>query len=428
MKIIISESQYNLILEQKSDKAMDAQAKAIGTLTNSIDKHTLMTILAIGSVFIPVVGPFISAGIGLADAGMYYQEGDSKSAGLTAVLSMLPFVGSIVTKIPGVKQLGVKGMAAFASKLSSGSKLTKGEYEIAIAIKNNQGLINSELKSVSSVLSNIKVYVDKFRPSYIQRFGQQKYDELLQNLLSKKITKEEFIQSLKTSQKATPELSNFATKYGIKFTNDELYLIKRTSDGILNGKESQIMLVNTKNGLKKINVFTSDFKNFIKRNPNFKGTDGFVSGDNIFLNKNLIQNFDSQRLQELIGHELAHIKDPAMVSSKLKSTYGTGVKNYNLHPFEVNAVTSASLQNLTNTAKSWMKYLPKEQLIGYLDDIIRYTKGEKLFDTNSLKMIGQDGLDQLVLYYKNDKKVYRDLLTKLAKQANYLISQVNIAM
>jgi Tat protein secretion system quality control protein TatD with DNase activity len=117
-----------------------------------------------------------------------------------------------------------------------------------------------------------------------------------------------------------------------------------------------------------------------------------------------------------------------MVSSKLKSTYGKGVKNYNLHPFEVNAVTSASLQNLTNTAKSWMKYLPKEQLIGYLDDIIRYTKGEKLFDTNSLKMIGQDGLDQLILYYKNDKKVYRDLLTKLAKQANYLKSQVNIAM
>ena len=59
---------------------------------------------------------------------------------------------------------------------------------------------------------------------------------------------------------------------------------------------------------------------------------------------------------------------------------------------------------------------------------IRYTKGEKLFDTNSLKMIGQDGLNQLVLYYKNDKKVYRDLLTKLAKQANYLKSQVNIAM
>ena len=428
MKIIISESQYNLILEQKSDKAMDAQAKAIGTLTNSIDKHTLMTILAIGSVFIPVVGPFISAGIGLADAGMYYQEGNSKSAGLTAVLSMLPFVGSIVTKIPGVKQLGVKGMAALASKLSSGSKLTKGEYEIAIAIKNNQGLINSELKSVSSVLSNVKGYVDKFRPSYIQRFGQQKYDELLQNLLSKKITKEEFIQSLKTSQKATPELSNFATKYGIKFTNDELNLIKRISDGILNGKESQIMLVNTKNGLKKITVFTWDFEKFIKWRPDLKGSTAFASGNEITLNKKIIQNIDSQRLQELIGHELAHIKDPAMVSSKLKSTYGKGVKNYNLHPFEVNAVTSASLQNLTNTAKSWMKYLPKEQLIGYLDDIIRYTKGEKLFDTNSLKMIGQDGLDQLILYYKNDKKVYRDLLTKLAKQANYLKSQVNIAM
>jgi hypothetical protein len=139
---------------------MDAQAKAISNLPSEY-KRTLLTIFGIGAAFIPVVGPFISAGIGLADAGMYYQEGNSKSAGLTAVLSMLPFVGSIVTKIPGVKQLGVKGMAALASKLSSGSKLTKGEYEIAIAIKNNQGLINSELKSVSSVLSNVKGYVDK---------------------------------------------------------------------------------------------------------------------------------------------------------------------------------------------------------------------------------------------------------------------------
>jgi hypothetical protein len=75
-----------------------------------------------------------------------------------------------------------------------------------------------------------------------------------------------------------------------------------------------------------------------------------------------------------------------------------------------------------------MKYLPKDQLIGYLDDIIRYTKGQKIFDPNSLKMIGQDGLDQLVLYYKNDKKIYRSVLTKLAQQAEYLKSQVNIAM
>jgi hypothetical protein len=118
-----------------------------------------------------------------------------------------------------------------------------------------------------------------------------------------------------------------------------------------------------------------------------------------------------------------------MVSSKLNKTYNTSsVKNYNLHPYEINAVTSAALQTLTNTTKSWMKYLPKEQLMGYLDDILRYTKGEKVFDANSLKMIGQDGLDQLILYYKNDKKTYRNVLTKIAKQANYLKSQVNIAM
>jgi hypothetical protein len=231
----------------------------------------------------------------------------------------------------------------------------------------------------------------------------------------------------KSSKNAKPELANFATKFGIKLTQDELTIIKRISDGVTNSKPSQIMLVNTNKGLKKITVTVLDSKQISKFADG--SATGFASGDQIVLNKDMIKNFNSQKLQELIGHELAHIKDPAMVSSKLKSTYNlNSLKNYNLHTLEVNAVKSASLQNLTTTTKNWMKYLPKDQLIGYLDDIIRYTKGQKIFDPNSLKMIGQDGMDQLVLYYKNDKKIYRSVLTQLAQQAEYLKSQVNIAM
>jgi hypothetical protein len=444
MKIIIKESQHNFLLEQ-SDYIMDKRANVIANVAGirsdkdyqkidksidkahqgkAIDAHTLMTVLAIGTAFIPVAGPFISAAISLGDAALYYNEGDKKSAGLTAAFSMIPFIG----KIPGVKELGSKGMSLLASKISKGVKtFSPAEIKVLNAVKQNESIIKQGLTNASNKISPITKEIQSFKPAYIKRYGQESYDNLLRNYISGTSDKNYFIQTLKSSKKANPKLANFATKFGIKLTQDELTIIKRISDGVIANKPSQIMLVNTNKGLKKITVTVLDSKQISKFAPT--DTIGLASGDQIVLNKDLMKNYNSQKLQELIGHELAHIKDPAMVSSKLKSTYNiNSLKNYNLHPLEVNAVKSASLQNLTTTTKDWMKYLPKDQLIGYLDDIIRYTKGQKIFDPNSLKMIGQDGLDQLVLYYKNDKKIYRSVLTKLAQQAEYLKSQVNIAM
>jgi hypothetical protein len=454
MKIIITESQHNFLLEQfpepgdkgfETKKPTKSQQKrsddyaeeggikneptnvSIQGFYNPKDKHKYLTILQIGTAFIPYVGPFISAGIGLYDAKVYYDEGDKTSAGLTAAFSMLPFAGSIVMKIPGVKQLGVKGMSSLASKLASKSPLTKAELEVANSIVKLEPQIQKELMKITPKLTTVTKELKLHKANYIKRYGQESYEKLFRDYISGNSDKNYFIQTLKSSKKANPELANFATKFGIKLTQDELKIIKRISDGVIGNKPSQIMLVNTNKGLKKITVTVLDSKQISKFAP--ADTIGLASGDQIVLNKDLIKNYNSQRLQELIGHELAHIKDPALVSSKLKSTYNLdSLKNYNLHPLEVNAVKSASLQNLTTTTKDWMKYLPKDQLIGYLDDIIRYTKGQQIFDRNSLKMIGQDGLDQLVLYYKNDKKIYRSILTKLAQQAEYLKSQVNIAM
>ena len=154
MRIIITERQYRLINEQ-SDYMMDRRGNAIANATGirsdkdyervnkmlddalpkgKIDPHTLMTVLAIGTAFIPVVGPFISAGIGLADAAMYYKEGDKTSAGVTAAFSMIPFIG----KIPGVKELGSKGMALLGSKLAKGIKVfSPAETKILNTIKQN---------------------------------------------------------------------------------------------------------------------------------------------------------------------------------------------------------------------------------------------------------------------------------------------------
>ena len=210
MKYVITESQYNKLLVNEygwyPGYAKDVEASNNWYKQNA---HTVNMVLGIGAAFIPVVGPFISAAIGFADAALYYKEGDTKSAGITAALSMLPYIGSVVSKIPGVKQLGVKGMAALANKLNSGGKnLTKVESEIVSSLSAEKNLVNSELNSASKILNSVGKNIDPLRTSYISKYGQSKYDELLSSLLSKKITPENFTKSLQGSSSAVGKISN----------------------------------------------------------------------------------------------------------------------------------------------------------------------------------------------------------------------------
>jgi hypothetical protein len=111
--------------------------------------HEVNTVLAIGAFFIPFVGPAVSAGIGLADAGQYYKEGDTKMAGMVGMFSILPGVGTVVSKIPGVKTLGAKGMAALAKKITLGSKITNPtEVEVVTQIAKYKDLIKAEMGKI----------------------------------------------------------------------------------------------------------------------------------------------------------------------------------------------------------------------------------------------------------------------------------------
>jgi hypothetical protein len=211
MKIIISESQYNNILEMtKLDIVTNNVYKKNIQINEFLmfptpvigvpDSHTIMTVLAIGTAFIPIVGPFISAGIGIADAAMYYNEGDKKTAGVVGALSILPFIGPVVSKIPGIKQLGKKGMSLLASKISKGgTNLSSTEKEILKVIEKEKNLINAELKSASEILKPMGKNIDGLRKKYILKYGEGKYDLLLGSLLSKKITPKAFTQRLQSA-------------------------------------------------------------------------------------------------------------------------------------------------------------------------------------------------------------------------------------
>lgn len=115
--------------------------------------HEINTVLAIGALFIPFVGPAVAAGIsggiGLMDAAQYYKEGDTKMAGMVGMFSILPGVGTVVSKIPGVKTLGAKGMAELAKKLTLGSKITNPtEIEVVTQIAKYKNLIKAEMEKI----------------------------------------------------------------------------------------------------------------------------------------------------------------------------------------------------------------------------------------------------------------------------------------
>ena len=112
--------------------------------------HLLLPIAEIGSMFIPVIGPFLAMGFGLGDAALYAKEGDKTSAGISAAFSVLPGIGAIATKIPGIKQLGKEGMEQLGKKVigKEAGALTKTEQEVLQDISKNQKLIKQETASV----------------------------------------------------------------------------------------------------------------------------------------------------------------------------------------------------------------------------------------------------------------------------------------
>lgn len=189
MKIIITESQYHFLVEQEtpqggritntdikkaerdrlynntqkfvdstavSFKGIDGKQKSTTTSMKvdkikPIDPHTMMTILQIGTAFIPLVGPFISAGIGLADAAQYYQEGDTKTAGLVAMFSVIPGIGGLASKL-GLTKWGAKAMGQIGKKISLGQKLLPAEIQVANKVVQNNKLIQSEIKNLRKIV------------------------------------------------------------------------------------------------------------------------------------------------------------------------------------------------------------------------------------------------------------------------------------
>jgi hypothetical protein len=481
MKIIVTESQYRLLSEQ-SDYAMDRRGNALLNATGirsdkdykkvnqiisnaqksmgNADPHVVLAILGIGAAFIPVAGPFISLGIGLLDSGLYYKEGDKTSAGISAVFSLLPFVG----KIPGVKETSSAVWKAIASKMASGAVLAKAESELVKQVASNAGSIQTLVSSASKKLSPLVKQITELKPEYIKRYGQEAYEKLMRDFISGVSDQDYFLQTLKAGQKAAPELANFVTRFGIKFGPAEVEQIHKIAAQVFDDDTVKQVFLNSKTGPRTIKVYTVPRSLVVQKLPASADASMFAdtAGNAVYIIKDNIKNLSPKNIKDFLTHEFAHIKDPSTVKSpayikkyatealegmknwaiaddltrlglkdKSQTFLNKAIQQYYLNPNEIIANNTMVLQNFATNSKNLGNIMNKNELIKGLDGVINWSKGSVVSWTDDVsRLLGY--YDQTISnhfkYLSQNPVEYRKFLAKLAQQAEYLKSQVKIAM
>jgi hypothetical protein len=480
MKYVITERQYKVITEQVNGinsptLTPTSQSSLLKPTMNvasgvkdvqDISMHTVLEIAGIASAFVPFAGPFLSAGIGLYDAKLYYDEGDTKSAAITGAFSMIPFIG----KIPGVKELGAKGMALLGSKLAKGAAMggkvlnkavafSKSEIKVLNAIKQSEALIKQGLENASTKLSpSVVKSVESLKPTFIKKFGQQKYDDLLSKYIQGKITKESFLKSLNSATGDTYKMAKMAVQSGLKFSKAELNGISELASLIKQGEESVLKLELTVNGVnREIDVIVNSFPK-----QTFKGK--AVGRNRIYMNLDKLAGKSVEEIRQVLSHEAAHIKDPSMVSQVYRDSYNTTRKlvdaadkkfnylataaektgkgvgdavkagedfvgqfqKYQFHPQEIVANNQMVLNNMATEIEGLISQIGPEGVKKELNNLINYASGKQALSKENLRLLGNKGSEHLTGLYKYNKKYYQDFLKKIAKQSEYLKSQLNL--
>jgi hypothetical protein len=159
MRYVITERQYRLISEQAPPTLTSSnQSSSLQPTTNvksgisevpDISMHTVLMIGGIAAAFVPYVGPFLSAGIGLYDAKLYYDEGDTKMAGLVGLFAIIPGIGGLAAKL-GLGKWGARALAEVGKKIGLGAKLTASEVQVANVIAQNRNLIQQEITKLGA--------------------------------------------------------------------------------------------------------------------------------------------------------------------------------------------------------------------------------------------------------------------------------------
>ena len=125
------------------------KAPQVGCLTaQKTNPHDILVGAALIAGLIPMVGPLLALGIGSVDAALYYYEGNTKAAGITLLVSLIP----IVSKIPAVKAIANTTLEGIAQKAVTNGILTSEERVALSLIEKNKDIIAKEVSTYANSL------------------------------------------------------------------------------------------------------------------------------------------------------------------------------------------------------------------------------------------------------------------------------------
>ncbi len=142
--------------------ALQKQQQSIKEMTKFFEdnRHGVLQVAALGTMFIPLVGPFLSLGLELADASLYYKEGNKYMAGLTLAFASIPTL-QLILRIPSVKKITKQSLVKILNFMQFGPKskivLSQTEKEVAEQISKNSKWIRytAALNLVKSSFSKL---------------------------------------------------------------------------------------------------------------------------------------------------------------------------------------------------------------------------------------------------------------------------------
>jgi len=408
------------------------------------DSLYLMALITFGFVLLP--GPLQSIATPL-------KRAIKTGTGMTSkvVIDGLKIIGgSLDTLLVGIPSQVNSALKSPLAKNMMGKWSTKISGFITNFTNRIKQLLSKLTTKTYDNSLNLSELTKKYKPNFIEKFGQKSYDDLLQKLNSKQISKKEFIEKISKTKTINKKLTNFVSKYGIKFSKEELQqihsitsFIKKlspTQNRVLGGLLQQQIRVLTKNGYKDITIKYVTSKKYGQLfGENFKDSFGGALGNKVYVVIDNVKKMNPNDIDQLFYHEFAHIKDPSRISPKLNKLYNPDVvrnskeyfsKGYYFHPREIVANTSKILNGLSTNTNKIMKQIGKERSLKGLDDLVLWAKGtKKEFTEDMSKLIGYDQ-PFVIDYFKNLQKnpnEYKKLLTKIAQQSEYLKSQVKLS-
>jgi|LakMenE18May11ns_1017448.scaffolds.fasta_scaffold9923551_1 hypothetical protein len=148
--------------------------------SNVDSRQILWTIGAIGAAFIPIVGPFVSAGVALGGAADLWTSGKKKEAAIAGFFAVLPLLG----KIPGVGQVSenlsnslrnavIEGGALSESQLNTLMKIIKYDEQIS-----NTVLAKLEQTGLSTIEKKVlEVAVKETEKKIVEKIGTPTYGD-----------------------------------------------------------------------------------------------------------------------------------------------------------------------------------------------------------------------------------------------------------